>query len=333
MRRIKGLFICLIFICTLRISLAENDLWTEGTMNVRGHSIDIHAIINDALPAQLQQIKLTGRAVKPDVLFQSLWKDFSLHPDFSPKHSQIVDDYYISMWAEGYSATVGYDARLITNCEVEQLFPIDDPELNNLYGQCVTFLAGQGITTTENAGYICRQIQKNAHYTIVLLPYQIEGLSTEYKNQIINRDSLHHSGKTNQHIMDSPWADFVFDEQNRLVKAEMSLLTIVSAKPLSGNAISWYQAAENVLDAVIATQINIKRTLESQPNYDEEKFWLDYRVQLSRVIPMWMPNWSNICLPGWCVQYQLYDATTGVFQYAMAFCANALTGEVACYHI
>ena len=71
--------------------------------------------------------------------------------------------------------------------------------------------------------------------------------------------------------------------------------------------------------------------VEEQEAYDEEQFWKDYQVQLARAMPMWMPNWLNECLPGWCIQYQLYDRTTGDFLFSMVYCADALTGEVAYY--
>lgn len=331
-RRIKGIIVCLVCLCLLRPAAAEGSLWTEGTMTWRGHAIRVHAIISDALPAQLQQIELTGCAIRPDALFHALQQHFPLHPDFTPERSQTADGCFISMWAAGHSAAAGYDASLITNREVEQLFPIADPSLYALYGQCVAFLAELGITAAENGGYVCRQTQKGESCTVVLLPYAIGGLSTEYRNQIVHRDSLPHPGNPDRHIMDSPWADFVFDAQGRLVKAELAMLAIASAQPLSGDTISWQQAAGHVLDAVIAERISIRRTLEAQPDYDEAQFWQDYRVQLSRVTPMWMPNWSNVCLPGWCIQYQLYDADTGAFRYAAVFCADARTGEAACYH-
>lgn len=61
----------------------------------------------------------------------------------------------------------------------------------------------------------------------------------------------------------------------------------------------------------------------------EDQFWEENRVQLVRVLPMWMPNWHNVCRPGWCIQYQLYDSATDYFFCSMSYCADALTGEVA----
>lgn len=168
------------------------------------------------------------------MLHQTLEKHFTLHPELSPKNSQAIDDFYISEWASGYSAVAGYDARVITNDEVEQLFPVEDPELRLLYEQCIAFLADLGITAAEDTGYICRQNQKGNDYIIALLPYQIEGLTTEYKNQIVNRDSLQYSSKTGQHIMDYPWADFVFDCEGQLLKVEMSSFQVSSSKVLNG---------------------------------------------------------------------------------------------------
>ena len=331
MNKLRAALIGILCICLIRTASADANFWTEGTLEFRGHTIYTHAIVKDTLPSELYQIKMKGKSIKKDVLHQTLQKHFTMHPDFSLKHCQTVDDFYISAWAPGYSAIAGYDVRLITNYQVEKLFPLEDPELRHLYEQCVAFLADLGITAAEDAGYICRQNQKGSDYIIALLPYQIEGLSTEYKNQLANRDSLQYSSKTGQHIMDCPWADFVFDCQGQLLKVEMSSFQISSSKELSGQPISWEQAAENVLAALIDTQVDLKKSVEEQEAYDEEQFWKDYQVQLARAMPMWMPNWLNECLPGWCIQYQLYDRTTGDFLFSMVYCADALTGEVAYY--
>lgn len=332
MKKLRAILIGVICICLIHTASAEANFWTEGTMEYHGHIISIHAIVHDTLPSELFQIKMQGSSIKKNVLHQTLEKHFTLHPELSPKNSQVIDDFYISEWAYGYSAVAGYDARLITNDEVEQLFPVEEPELCLLYEKCIAFLADLGITAAEDTGYICRQNQKGNDYIIALLPYQIEGLTTEYKNQIVNRDSLQYSSKTGQHIMDYPWADFVFDCEGQLLKVEMSSFQVSSSKVLNGQPISWEQAAENVLDAIIDTQVSWKKSLENKENYSEDQFWRDYDVQLARVTPMWMPNWLNVCLPGWCIQYQLYDHTTGDFLYSMAYCADALTGEVAYYH-
>lgn len=278
MKTTKALLISVICICLIHTASAEANFWTEGTLYFHGHTVSIHAIVHDALPSELFQIEVKGSSIKKNVLHQTLEKHFTLHPELSPKNSQVIDDFHISEWASGYSAVAGYDARLITNDEVEQLFPVEDPELRLLYEQCIAFLADFGITAAEDTGYICRQNQKGNDYIIALLPYQIEGLTTEYKNQIVNRDSLQYSSKTGQHIMDYPWADFVFDCEGQLLKVEMSSFQVSSSKVLNGQPISWEQAAENVLDAIIDTQVSLKKSLENKENYSENQFWMDYDV-------------------------------------------------------
>lgn len=317
--------------CLTYTASAEESLWTDGTLDIHGHTVDVHAIIQDTMPTELQQIKLKGRLIKKDVFHQTLQKYFTLHPDFSLKNYQPVDDFFFSEWATDYSAVSGYTSDLLVFREVERLFPIEDPTLRSLYDQCLAVLADLGITATKNVGYISHYERRGVDYIMALIPYQIEELSTEYDNQLVSRDSLQYSSKTGMHIMDYPWADFVFDNDLQLVHVQMASFQVASAKELSGSSISWEQAAVNVLEAVIDTRIDTKKTLEHQPDYDEEQFWADYRVQLVRALPMWMPNWSNVCVPGWCIQYQLYDSATGDFVYAPSYCAEALTGKVAYY--
>ncbi len=325
----KFLLACLLITFVCFSAFAEEGFWTEGTLDYHGHAVEIHAIVDDNMPSELMQIKLKGDLPKQSVIHRALQEHFKLHPDFSLRNCQRVDDFYCGEWATGFSGHYGNDFRLILLCEAEQLFPIEDPELRGVYGQCVDFLNDLGIDAAENCGYVSRSIQKDAEYIIALLPYQIEGLSTEYKNQIVHRSSLRHPGNMRNHIMDYPWADFVFDAEGQLVKAQMSMYEVVSSKPLSGKAVSWKEAALNVLDTVMYTRMYTKQTLEGQPNNYEDRFWAKYSAELSRVTPMWMPNWSNVCVPGWCIQYQLYDSESDEFVYAPVFCADALTGEVA----
>lgn len=89
--------------------------------------------ICDAMPAQLQQITLTGRSLSLQAFHSALQAQFTLHPDFSLKNVQTVDDFYISAWADGCSALAGYDDRVITS-GLQQ--PTDDAQLSTLYGRC-----------------------------------------------------------------------------------------------------------------------------------------------------------------------------------------------------
>ena len=132
MNKLRAALIGILCICLIRTASADANFWTEGTLEFRGHTIYTHAIVKDTLPSELYQIKMKGKSIKKDVLHQTLQKHFTMHPDFSLKHCQTVDDFYISAWAPGYSAIAGYDVRLITNYQVEKLFPLEDPELRHL---------------------------------------------------------------------------------------------------------------------------------------------------------------------------------------------------------
>lgn len=114
-----------------------------------------------------------------------------------------------------------------------------------------------------------------------------------------------------------------------MVKAEVSTLEMENVQPLTGQAVLWKQAAEAVLETVVATRVQCKQTLDGEPEYNESQFREENRVQLVRALPMWMPNWHNVCRPGWCIQYQLYDHATDALLCSVSCCADALTGEVA----
>lgn len=120
--------------------------------------------------------------------------------------------------------------------------------------------------------------------------YALHSLNT--KNQLVNRDCMPSSGK-GQHIMDASWAAFAFDRKMQMVKAEVSTLEMENVQPLTGQAVLWKQAAEAVLETVVATRVQCKQTLDGEPEYNESQFREENRVQLVRALPMWMPNWHN----------------------------------------
>lgn len=310
---------------------AEDVIWTEGTLDYCGHEVGIHAIVEDELPDTLHKVCIIGSGLKTKALMQALRQHFELHPAFRADNSQVYEKAFISIWADGFSNVAGYDAQSVSGCTVEELFPVADPVSQSIYERCIGFLQSMGIQTGEHTGYVRKVTQKGKEITIVLLPYRIDGLYTEYTNQIVHRDSMPKMGCPAPHLMDYPWADFVFDDRQRLVKLDLAALDAVSHEELPGAPIPWKQAAVNVLEAVVADRIGFERIIEGIAGYHEEQFWQQYRVQLSRVMPMWMPNWNNVCLPGWCVQFQLYDTATEQFVYAPVYCADMLTGEVARY--
>lgn len=331
MKKIQSLCLCLACVLMCGAALAEDGLWTVGTLDYQGHSIGIHAIVQEELPEELCRITITGRPIKNKEIMQALGQHFELHPAFEAGDSMNYDNTLTSMWTDGYSRMAAYDARCFTEREAEDLFPITDPELEYIYASCLSFLESLDITAVANTGYVCRKHQYGCDTTIVLLPYRISGLFTEYMNQIVNRRSQPPAGKAALHILDYPWAAFAFDEQHRLVKLELATLQATGDERLTGQPIPWQQAAEGVLDAFVEDRISMRRDIHGFTDYDEEQFWKHNRVQISRVMPMWMPNNNNVCLPGWCIQLQLYDAEIGTFLSAYSYCADLFTGEVAQY--
>ena len=110
--RLRAALIGILCICLIRTASADTNFWTEGTLEFRGHTVYMHAIVKDTLPSDLSQIKMEGKSIKKDELHQTLQKHFAMHPDFSLKHCQTVDDFYISAWAPGYSCLL-YTSRCV----------------------------------------------------------------------------------------------------------------------------------------------------------------------------------------------------------------------------
>lgn len=331
MKKMQILCLCLACVLMCGAALAEDGLWTVGTLDYQGHSIGVHAIVQEDLPEELCRITMTGRAIPNKGIMQALKQHFELHTAFEAGDSMNCGNTLTGMWTDGYSRMAAYDARCFTERAAEDLFPITDPALEGIYVSCLSFLESLDITAQVNTGYVCRKHQYGNDTTIVLLPYRIGGLYTEYMNQIVTRSSQPLAGKAAIHIMDYPWAAFAFDEQQRLVKLELATLQATGDERLTGQPMTWQQAAEKVLDMFIEDRISTCRDILGFTDYDEEQFWKQHRVQISRVMPMWMPNDYNVCLPGWCIQLQLYDGETGTFLFAYSYCADLFTGEVAIY--
>lgn len=340
----RALFLTLLCLCLTLPALAEEgSFWTDGTLDYNGHPVTIHAIVNDTLPEQFQQIRLKGKRIKQATFMEALSHHFTLAEGFGTgTNYETVDDFFIRACAPNCSTLGAYSSDSICSCRIEQYFPIQDPVLSTVREQCVAFLEELGYKATENAGYVTHSFfdpEKNqgsgGNCIVVLLPYEIEGLSTEYKFHIADRSSLQTKAKSGTHIMDYPWAEFTFNSDLQLVKMKMATYEIASSSPMSGTPIPWQQAAEKVLEYFTLNEIdNIQIGLFGpsleDPNYSEENFWEDYTVRITRVLPMWMPNWSNVCIPGWCIQCEISSEKMGRF-YARSYCVDIFTGKLAAY--
>lgn len=128
---------------------------------------------------------------------------------------------------------------------------------------------------------------------ILLSMLLLDGLSTEYTNQLVPRDTQPEGPRGVPHILDYPWAAFEFDPQGRLRHAALSPLRIVERIPLSGVPISREQAVESAL----AWWLRDTGTAPRLPDEARE-------VRVLWALPMWMPNWANECLPDWCVRLE-----------------------------
>ena len=336
---IPGMICAVFFLITAsHAAAAEQPVWTEGNLVIREHDVRVHALVEDSMPDQLYQVQMTGSRIAKKDFWQALQNHFALHPEMTLQNVEAISNWYISVQA-GNGGSVPTLALEANQIEIQKLCPITDLALLRIYDACVSCLEALGISSAPN-GFILRQDKtywgttsraasgNSEYYTSVLIPYLIEGVSTEYRFHIVNRDRMKQTRKSGEQIMDAPYACFLFDDQDRLVKAEISTLKVDTVKDAGQEHISWTEAAGNALAAVLDDRIEERRNLHGDPNYNEECFWQEERVEISRVVPMWMPNRASFCTPGWCIQFQFYDGDTGEYRYGTIKCVNAVTGEV-----
>ncbi len=315
-------------------AVAEESLWTEDIFPYHYQSIQVHAIIDDEFPMPLQCIKIGGLKELPS---KEKMKSVIL------SHFTVTDGFHFddrSAFIDNYSYGVGsvrpvflrlYDPHLIAHQPLSQVFPIQDATLAGLYQSCLDFLEEMNIAVTPYVGYASYVEEQ---YAVILIPYQIEGLSTEYDNQLVDRDRLRYSEDYSRHIMDYPWAAFAFTPDGKLSNIDLSLFEPVWIKEMKGTPISWQEAAEHVLTDMLTehrVSTNAKCDWDKQSldaDEFEAYFFQTYTVKLVRVLPMWLPDWENVCAPGWCIRYELYDRETGKFIQSVDRCVHAVTGNV-----
>jgi hypothetical protein len=324
-----GLVLCMLLLPAAR---AEEG-WMQETLLYQGHEIEVNGFVQEWFPWPLQQVKIAGAPLEKQLLLSALEQHFRLAPGFHVQDS--VDDYYYPSGASGYKDNWYFICQWLM--DIDHSFRLDVPEIREAYDACMAFLSSVGIQGVYGAGYACyfsgfdivAPEDLAAHETTrlrFLIPYDIAGLSTEYDMMIVNRSYVQPSDNTSRHIMDYPFAMFVFDETGALFVANLSSYRVSSAQPLEGRAISWTQAVAAALDSHIIGHDFVLPGGENQPAHDPQ-FFDKYHIRVVRVLPMWMPNWFNVCLPGWCVQVQLYDQATGAFIRPFSIAIDARTGE------
>ncbi len=330
----KRLICILLLMLVIPGAVAEKSLWTEDIFPYHDQSIQVHAIIDDEFPLPLQRIKIRGLKELPS---KKKMESIIL------SHFTVVEDFRFDnpyAFFENYSYGTGgiqpvflltYNSDLISYYPLSQFFQIQDVVLAELYQSCLDFLGDLNIVTTSHVGYASYVEEQ---YTVILIPYQIEGLSTEYKNNLVNRNRVHYIESYERSIMDYPWAAFAFTPDEKLINISVSLFEVEWKKEMEGTPISWSKAAECVLtDMLTEHRVSTKAKCDGdKQSLDvddfEDYFFKTYTIKLVRVLPMWLPDWENVCVPGWCIRYELYDRETGEFIQSVDRCVHAVTGKV-----
>lgn len=80
MPKIRRIASCLLLCALFWTSTAlAKDFWTEGALELRGHTVELHAIVDDSMPQTLRQLQLKGHAIDAATFRAALEKHFTLH--------------------------------------------------------------------------------------------------------------------------------------------------------------------------------------------------------------------------------------------------------------
>lgn len=293
-----------------------------------GHAMMIDAIAALDYPLPLQEIALKGAGLDPGQVFDALGTHFDLHPAFQLNNHE---KYYLSYGANSLKDNYGYTPDPYFHVPIDQIFPVLDPVLTELSEQCLTFLNAVGIQGNPDAGFACyfsgrdiipaSQFEQGKDYRLrILIPYDIEGLSMEYRNMLVPRGETNAAG----HILDYPFAVFAFDDQLQLITVQISCFAVTGKREIGGSPISWQKAIETAMDTVMEKNPSRKgRTVDEY----RDAYFSQYSVRVARILPMWLPDWGNALRPGWCVQFHLYDRSTGEFLLAYDIAVDAATAS------
>lgn len=331
-----SLFIAVLFISVFPARATAKDQNTANSYNLDyyGYDIPVHVMDDLNFPLPLYKIQLKGADLNVDEVSAALKMQFDLHPKFECTGKA---SHYIEFGVNGLKDNYGYTTEPFYKVDFNQLFPIKNPDLVECYNKCLQFLNSIGIKGKINVGYACcflgreiisfSQIGDNEDQRIrILIPYDIDGLSTEYRNLLVNRNKVSSTYDSSVHILDYPFSVFVFNTNYQLLGVSLGCYMKSEEMRIDGLPITWMQAVTSALDYVMDN--NPSRAGDSIEAY-RDTYFSEYAVCVSRIFPLWLPDWGNNLWPGWCVQIHLYNSTDGSFLLAYELAVNALTGQVA----
>jgi hypothetical protein len=304
------------------------DHFYHDELEYYGHTIVIDAAATLDYPLPLQEITIKGAGLDPEQVFDVLRLQFDLHPAFQLDNHEA---FYLSYGANMIKDNYGYTSDPYFHAPINQYFPVLDLVLTDLSERCFAFLNAIGIQGNRNDGFACyfsgRDIIPASQFKLgkdhrlrILIPYDIEGLSTEYRSMLAPRGDTNTVG----HILDYPFAVFAFDDQSQLITAQISCYAVTGRQEIDGSPISWQKAVEAAMDTVI--EKNPSRKGRAVGEY-RDAYFSQYNVRVARVLPMWLPDWGDTLRPGWCVQFHLYNRLTGEFLLAYDIAVDAVTAS------
>lgn len=333
LRKICCLALCLACLLVLPQGLAEGGKWLETTLDFRGYPLEVKGYIWEDYPLPLKQVQLIAGDLDIHQATAALGQYFEL----SRPAEQVVfqnEPHYFSYGLKGLEANwlTGWQY----DHDIDQVFDLEDPQVQNLYEKALAYLEHIGYKGMRNVGYACHyagyEIIPKAQFGTragdkfrIHITLDIDGLSTMQEAGMVSRGLVQPSDITSRYMMDYPYAVFMFDTQYQLVLMGMSFYRIQGERALEGPPIPWQEAVFKVLEAPRA-QAYFRVGEDLGPDELAKRLFSQYRVRLVRVYPLWMPGWLNLCIPGWGVQIQLYDARTDEFVISFYFSVDARTG-------
>ena len=331
--RICCLALCLACLFLLPQGHAEGGKWLETTLDFRGYPLEVKGYIWEDYPMPLKQVQLEAGNLDINKAIAALRQYFELS---RPAQQMVflIELHYFSYGLKGleHNWLTGWQY----DHDIAQVFDLEDKKVQNLYEIALAYLEHIGRKGMRNVGYACHyagyEVIPKAQFGSragdkfrIHITLDIDGLSTMHESGMVSRGLVQPSDITSRYLMDYPYAVFMFDTQYQLVLMGMSFYRIQGENALEGSPITWQEAVFKVLEAPRA-QAYFRVGEDLGTDELAQRLFSQYRVRVVRVYPLWMPGWLNLCIPGWGVQIQLYDARTDEFVISFHFSVDARTG-------
>ncbi len=285
----------------------DEDGFTTGVMDYRGHTIYLDALVDDTFSLPLQSVKIVSAGLTQKQIMRAAEQCFEVAPQRK-----------IFMIGATFRFGQGEDSVSAYELPFRQEYPVTDPVLQERLQECYRFCDLLNIayaTVPAHAIYYRRDESHRMYeispeeakvtdnvYIAIKIPIVIEGMPIAFEhvghrgNEKVSADNV---------IIDYPWVSMAFDSEGRFISAMFSFYRVADTQPLAGALLPWVDAIEPALDEAFHVYMNKPRTVE--------EFFDEFDLHITRVQAVWFPSWSAVLRPGYYVSFEVYDKATGEF--------------------